>query len=60
MRIVFGWSYFVLKSYRLSELIVTDDESLKNAELVVREAYFHIFWIPFFFPWKTLPHKIGG
>lgn len=48
MRIIFGWNYIVLKSYRLKDLIVTNDESLKNAELVVREAYFHLFWIPFF------------
>jgi hypothetical protein len=47
MRIVFGWNSFRIRSFSPEELGVFQKEAL-SVNIEVRQAYFHIFWIPFF------------
>lgn len=47
MRIVFGWNTLKVRSFSLLELgIIKETEPGLTFE--VRQAYFHLFWIPFF------------
>ncbi|OQP50256.1 hypothetical protein [Niastella populi] len=47
MRIVFGWNSLKVRSFTLDELGIMKNLE-PGTELEVRQAYFHLFWIPFF------------
>lgn len=59
MSIVFGWNSFKIREFTLEEAGI-----LKKAEpdiqLEVRQAYFHLFWIPFFSLGKRWVVRKGG
>jgi hypothetical protein len=47
MAIVFGWNSLKVRSFTLDEIGIM--KSLDpGTELEIRQAYFHLFWIPFF------------
>jgi hypothetical protein len=47
IRIVFGWNSFRIRSFSPMEFGIFQKEAL-DINIEVRQAYFHVFWIPFF------------
>jgi hypothetical protein len=59
MRIVFGWNSLKVRRFTLDEIGIM--KSLEpGMELEVRQAYFHLFWIPFFGLGKRWIVRKGG
>src|ERR1044072_1972908 len=59
MSIVFGWNSFKVRSFTLAEVGVMK-EAEPGLEFEVRQAYFHLFWIPMFSIGKRWVVRKGG
>jgi hypothetical protein len=57
--IVFGWNSFKVRSFTLSDLGIMKQEEA-GLQFEVRQAYFHLFWIPFFGLGKRWVVRRGG
>ena len=59
MSIVFGWNSFKVRSFTLAEVGVIK-EAEPGLQFEVRQAYFHLFWIPMFGLGKRWVVRKGG
>jgi hypothetical protein len=59
MSVVFGWNSFKVRSFTLSDIGIMK-QTEPGLEFEVRQAYFHLFWIPFFGLGKRWVVRKGG
>ena len=59
MSVVFGWNSFKVRSFTLSDIGIIKQEE-PGLQFEVRQAYFHLFWIPFFGLGKRWVVRKGG
>jgi hypothetical protein len=59
MSIVFGWNSFKVRSFTLAEIGIMKQPE-PGLQLEVRQAYFHLFWIPMFGLGKRWVVRKGG
>lgn len=59
MSVVFGWNSFKVRSFTLAEIGIIK-QAEPGIEFQVRQAYFHLFWIPFFGLGKRWVVRSGG
>lgn len=59
MSVVFGWNSFKVRSFTLSDIGIMK-QAEPGIQFEVRQAYFHLFWIPFFGLGKRYVVRQGG